>query len=144
MLTQAIVVSAAHILAGRNVVGEGHITQKWHAGGRRRQADLERVDRQPIGRHVVDNQCLNRQQLLAGCCEDHQVVDVADIELDLQFFLHPVIKLVQEDVCEELARQIADRHALGGRRAVHAAFGEQAIKLIVCLEIFCTFVSGNN
>lgn len=50
-------------------------------------------------------------QPLLVVVEEHEIVDVADIALDAQFFFHEVVERREVEVGEELAGEVAHRQA---------------------------------
>lgn len=127
MLVQAMVVALAHVLARADVIRPDDVAEKWDASGGSCEPLFVGMDGEAIrGKALADLAGKLTKRVAVGT-DDHHVIDVADIPAHAQRLLHPVIEVVEVDVGEKLACEISDGHALGGRRAIRAAFGEQVV-----------------
>jgi hypothetical protein len=113
MLTEAFQVAAAYIFTGRYVRRPHDVAQERLAGRRRCQANFLWMDRQAVDRQLLDDLAADLVQRFRCFTQNHHVIHVADVFLDAQGLFDPVIEVVQENVCEQLAGQISDRHTFG-------------------------------
>src|SRR5690349_2481924 len=97
-----------------------HVPQEVDAGAEAGELPIRlESEAQPICEEALDR-LLPGEQLLTVLVHEHEVIDVAQVPRDLEVVLHELVELVEVDVSEELAGEVADRYTATWRRVLEA------------------------